>query len=235
LEGGGTVGHSEEHYKGFKEATIGMEGCLPFVSGLDLYIIETPSDIKLGEVLGSVELGDEFRDEGEGVPVLDGDGVQRAIVLDQPERTILLFNEEYWGCDGGLGGSDPSGMQVLLQKSIQLCLLQWGQGVDLQQLGLCSGDQFNSMIPLAVLRQYVEVFFGGHGLELRDVGRQQSGVGLRLFAMSGSLREMLGCCSHSLEVGLGELREEAHKEESVPRLPIRGIRLRSHFFKFFYL
>jgi len=82
LEGGGTVGHSKEHYKGFEEAAIGTEGCLPFVSGLDSYVIETPSDVKLCEVLGSVELGDGFGDEGEGVPVLDGYGVQRAIVLD---------------------------------------------------------------------------------------------------------------------------------------------------------
>jgi len=72
LEGGGTVGHSKEHYKGFKEATIGMEGCLPLVSRLDTYVIETPSDVKLCEVLGSVELGDELGDKGKGVHVLDG-------------------------------------------------------------------------------------------------------------------------------------------------------------------
>jgi len=114
LEGGGAVGHSEEHYKGFEEAVIGAEGCLPFISGLDTYVIETLFDVKLCEVLGSAELRDEFGDEGERVPVLDGYGVQHAIVLDQPERTILLFNEEYWGCDGGLGGSDLSGTQVLL-------------------------------------------------------------------------------------------------------------------------
>jgi len=114
LEGSGTVSYSEEHYEGFEEATIGTEGCLPFVSGLDTYVIETPSDVKLGEVLGSAELGDEFGDEGERVPILDGYSVQRTIVLDQPERAILLFNEEHWGCNGGLGGSDPSGMQVLL-------------------------------------------------------------------------------------------------------------------------
>jgi len=82
LEGGGTVGHSKEHYKGFEEATIGTESCLPFISRLDTYIIETLLDIKLCEVLGSAELGDRFGDEGEGVPVLDGYGVQRAIILD---------------------------------------------------------------------------------------------------------------------------------------------------------
>ena len=82
MEGGRTVGYSKEYYKGFKEAAIGMEGCFPFVSGLDSYIIETPSNIKLCEVLGSAELGDEFGDEGERVPVLDGYSIQRTIVLD---------------------------------------------------------------------------------------------------------------------------------------------------------
>ena len=114
LEGGGTVGHSEEHHERFKEATVGAEGCFPFISGLDAYVIETPADIQFCEVSGSVELRDEFRDEREGVPVLDGHGVQRAIVLDQPERTIFLLNEEHRGCYGGLGQPDASGMQVFL-------------------------------------------------------------------------------------------------------------------------
>jgi len=85
LEGGGTISHSEEHYKKFEEAMVSMEGHFPFISRLDVYVIETPADIKFCEVLGSMELGDEFRDEGEGVPVLDGYGIQYAIVLDQPE------------------------------------------------------------------------------------------------------------------------------------------------------
>jgi len=114
LEGGGTVGHSEEHHERFKEAAVGAEGRFPFISGLDVYVIETPADIKFCEVSGSAELGDEFRDEREGVPIFDGYGVQRAIVLDQPEQTILLFNEEHRGCYRGLGRPDASGMQVFL-------------------------------------------------------------------------------------------------------------------------
>jgi len=114
LEGGGTVGHSKEHHERFEEAAIGVEGYLPFVSGLDTYIIETPSDVEFCEVLGSMELGNEFGDEREGVPVLDSYGVQHTIVLDQLEHTILLFNEEHRGCYGELGGSDSSSTQVLL-------------------------------------------------------------------------------------------------------------------------
>jgi len=104
LEGGGTVGHSEEHYEGFEEAAIGTEGYLPFVSGLDSYVIETPLDIKLGKVLGSVELGDELGDEGERVPVLDGYGVQCAIVLDQPERTSFFLMKNTGAAMGDLEG-----------------------------------------------------------------------------------------------------------------------------------
>ena len=71
LEGSGTVGHSEEHHERFKEAMVDMEGCFPFISGLDAYIIETPADVQFCEVPGSAELGNELGDEGEGVPVLD--------------------------------------------------------------------------------------------------------------------------------------------------------------------
>ena len=45
LEGSRAVGHSEEHHKGFEEATIGTESRFPFISGLDVYIIETLANI----------------------------------------------------------------------------------------------------------------------------------------------------------------------------------------------
>ena len=67
LEGSGTIGHSEEHYERFEETTVDAKGCFPFISRLDAYIVETPSDIKFCEVLGSVELGDKLGDEGESV------------------------------------------------------------------------------------------------------------------------------------------------------------------------
>ena len=126
-----TVGHSKKHYKRFKEAAVSMEGHLLFIFRLDAYVIETPADIKFYEVLGSAKLGDEFGDKRKGVFVLDGYSVQRTIVLDQPERTIFLLNEEYRGCYGRLRRPDSSSTQVFLQKGIQLSLFQWGQEIDL--------------------------------------------------------------------------------------------------------
>ena len=75
LEGGGTVGHSKEHHERFKEAIVGAKDHFPFISRLDAYIIETPSDVKFCKVPGSAELGDKFGDEGEGVSVLDSYGI----------------------------------------------------------------------------------------------------------------------------------------------------------------
>jgi len=130
LEGSRAIGHSEEHHERFEEATVGTEDRLPFVSGLDVYIIEALADVKFREVPGSTELGDEFGDKGERVSVLDGHGIQCAIILDQPGQTILLFNEEHRSCDGGFGRLDPSSTEVLLQKGVQFSLLQQGQGID---------------------------------------------------------------------------------------------------------
>ena len=75
LEGSRVVGYSEKHYEGFKETTVSVEDHLPFVSGLNVYIIETPADVQFCEIPGSAELGDKFGDKGERVSVLDGYGV----------------------------------------------------------------------------------------------------------------------------------------------------------------
>jgi len=75
LEGSRAVGHPKKHYKEFEEATVGVEGCFPFISGLDAYVIETPADVQFCEVSGSIELRDEFGDEGERIFILDGYGV----------------------------------------------------------------------------------------------------------------------------------------------------------------
>jgi len=124
LKSSGTIGHSKEHYKQFKQAMVGTESHLPFISRLDAYIIEAPTDIEFCEVLSSTELRDEFGDERERVSIFDGYSVQCMIVLDQSERTIFLLNEEYRGCNRGFGGSDSSSAEVFLQEGIQLHLFQ---------------------------------------------------------------------------------------------------------------
>ena len=56
LEYGWTVSHTKKYYQQLKQSMVGMEHGLPFISGLDMYIVETPANIKLGEILGSTKL-----------------------------------------------------------------------------------------------------------------------------------------------------------------------------------
>src|SRR5215472_12861183 len=66
LEGGRTVGESKEHDQGLKKTTIHPKGCFPLISRLNANIIESPMNVKLGEVLGTLELVNELRNEWRG-------------------------------------------------------------------------------------------------------------------------------------------------------------------------
>jgi len=54
-----------------QRASVCSECSLPLIFFFHLDIVEPPSDIKFGEVLGSSEFIDEFIDEREWVFVLD--------------------------------------------------------------------------------------------------------------------------------------------------------------------
>ena len=132
LKGGGAVGHTKEHYQGFKQASIGLEGCFPLISGLNADVVETPTNIQIGKVSGSAELQYEFGDQWEGILILDCHGIECSVVLNQPEGAVLFLDEEYWGCHGRFERTNSSGTQVLFQKRVQLLLFHRRQGVDLQ-------------------------------------------------------------------------------------------------------
>jgi len=60
---------------------VGIEGSLPLIFRLDVYIVKALVDIQLGKVFGSVELQHEFRDKGQEVLVLHHYGVKSPVVL----------------------------------------------------------------------------------------------------------------------------------------------------------
>jgi len=51
LEDGRAISHAKEHYQGFEQASIGPEGCLPLVFGLNVDVVETPAVRKLNSKL----------------------------------------------------------------------------------------------------------------------------------------------------------------------------------------
>jgi len=71
LEGGWGVSQAEEHDGWFKEAFIGNESCLPFVSSSDANIVIAPSYVKFSEQCSGSSFIDELRNEWEGVSISD--------------------------------------------------------------------------------------------------------------------------------------------------------------------
>ena len=55
---------------------FGLECRFPLISIFDVYIVVASSDVQFGEILGSFQLVDEFRDEGEGIGILDGSFIE---------------------------------------------------------------------------------------------------------------------------------------------------------------
>ncbi|KAG5349176.1 hypothetical protein C0989_005448 [Termitomyces sp. Mn162] len=94
LEGGGAIGESKEHNKQLKQSLVGLEGSLLLIFLLNVHVVVTPLDIQLSEVLHTLEVVDELRDEGERVTVLHHHDIEYSVVLDQSEGAILLFDEE---------------------------------------------------------------------------------------------------------------------------------------------
>ena len=97
LESGGRVAESEEHDRGFVGSSMADEHGFPFVTFLDTDVVVTPPEIDLCEVLGSLELVDELRDERERVVVSYCVLVQVPVILNHPLPSVLLRHEEYRG------------------------------------------------------------------------------------------------------------------------------------------
>ncbi len=70
LESGRTVCEAEVHDKGFIEAVVGSEGCLPLVNLLYSDVIETPLNVQLGEVLGPLQFHNKLQNEWKQVLIL---------------------------------------------------------------------------------------------------------------------------------------------------------------------
>jgi hypothetical protein len=57
-------------------------------------LMVTGSEVELGEESGAMEFIQELVDGRDGEGVLDGDGVQRAVVDAEPPRVVRLLDEE---------------------------------------------------------------------------------------------------------------------------------------------
>src|SRR5260221_318694 len=122
------VAQSKEHDSWFEQALVSPECSLPLIALLDLHIVEPPAEVEYGEELSTMEAGQDIRDEGEGVGVLDHDLIQLLIVLYEAKQTILLLDEEHRGSHRGLGWVDVAVHKVLPEEVVKLLQFCRGQG-----------------------------------------------------------------------------------------------------------
>jgi hypothetical protein len=100
LERSGGIGEPKEHNVGCKEASVGGDSSLLLVLISNPYVVVTPSNVELREILGTFESTNDVCNEGEGVSILDGNLVESSVVLDEAEFSILLLDKEDGGCIG---------------------------------------------------------------------------------------------------------------------------------------
>ena len=89
-----SVAEAKEHYGGFKEAERSDECRFPLVFLPDANVVIAPSNIELGEQCGVLHIIDQLRDEGKGIPIVDGVGVEISIVLARSQGSVLLGHKE---------------------------------------------------------------------------------------------------------------------------------------------
>jgi hypothetical protein len=97
LEGGWQIGKTEKHDSWLKEPFWSKEGCFPFITIFNMYIIVSPSDVKLGEQSAPAEAINGLRNERGDVLILLGPLVDWSIVLYQSQLSVFLFDKEEVG------------------------------------------------------------------------------------------------------------------------------------------
>ena len=83
-------------YSRLEQSSVRDNGSFPFLCFSDTNIMIPPSNVKLGEVLCLCQPVDYICSQGEWLLVLNGDLIKPAIVLNEPEFSILFLNDENW-------------------------------------------------------------------------------------------------------------------------------------------
>ena len=81
LKCGEGVAHSEKHYRGFVQSSIGLERGFLLVPFFDLDVVVAPMDIQFSKVFPVFDLVHQFGNQGKGVCILDRPLIQVPIIL----------------------------------------------------------------------------------------------------------------------------------------------------------
>ena len=81
LKGWWSIAKTKEHDSGFVETKRSDEHCLPLILLFDMNIVVAPMDVELGKQGGLLHVINQFRNEGEGVSVVNGMAIEVSVIL----------------------------------------------------------------------------------------------------------------------------------------------------------
>jgi hypothetical protein len=87
------------------------------------------SEVELGEEPGAMEFIQELIDNRDGESVLDGDGVQRAVVDAEPPRAVRLLDEKDRGRERRAAAPNNPLVQHGCTLTLQFVLVQSGVSI----------------------------------------------------------------------------------------------------------
>src|ERR1700677_2121549 len=94
LECGGRVAKAKKHDGGLEKPITCFEGRLVFVTLFDTDVIITPTYVQFGEYGRAPKVGEEVRNEGEGILVANSMLVKTSVVLYRSQLSVFLFAEK---------------------------------------------------------------------------------------------------------------------------------------------
>lgn len=101
LKGGGGVDEAKWNHIPLVVTLACSKRCFPFLSFSDSDLVVPPSQIKLGIPYSFGKSGQSFLDEGQWVPVFDGQFVNMTIIDTESQGGIGFLDEKHWGSGGG--------------------------------------------------------------------------------------------------------------------------------------
>jgi hypothetical protein len=120
LEGGRGVGKAKVHHQQLKEPRLVWNTAF---HSLPSRMLLKPHQTSSFEELGSLQTVNKVIDQGEWVPVLHSHGIEHLVVLDEPEPSVLL-DEENQRHHRRLRWVDPAGVQPLCDEGVKLILFE---------------------------------------------------------------------------------------------------------------
>ena len=145
LEGGRRVGQAHREHGPLEVPVARAEGRLRAVLLRQGDLIEPRAEVDLAEVPGAHEPVEEIIHVRQRIAVAHGEIVEAAVVHAEAEGAVLLLGEDDVGAPGRLGGTQPPGVQVLLELVLQLVELARRHAAQRPRVRLGAGLQLDAV------------------------------------------------------------------------------------------